>query len=636
MRAVQDRASTTDAAALANCRLFAGLDDEQRALVVEHAERVEVEPGETIVEEGAAGSDLYVLLSGAAAVSVRLDRRDGVDVGMLRTGDSFGELSALLREHRAATVIATEPCRLLRIAERDLIALLERIGPLGLAMCRALARDLGTALGDRNDLQLASNPERAAVPRDAGGMRAYVARYYLSTARNVLRRQRILSTDLRPVYTSDLTTTADDAHRWDELFGVAAEEPRVPFTYHVTAWTVLLMQLAEDLGVNLRNLSHRRTALTFHPSGRYLQPDAAYRLQVRTTDVTPLRKDRISLVVETHVTDADGTRLLSSVDTFTVANVDRATVEQLRAATRLRSGPPDDVEPSVAARLDVLHPEVQERGLALAEDLGLSYGRLSGNLSPAHTSAAGARLLGHERPFVQHLCLVNLVLRHLTAASGTAPSRLDISFLAPAHPGTTVQLRFDATRVELVDEDDQLLVSGDHVVAGSPRAATLAMAPRSEVAASPDQTEPTGRGPDAADRSQRPEETIDPVAVPEGRRFEPSSCSGFSTGSTAERCGPSCASDCSPHRSSRAIPDHMGRDAYRERVLSTGAARSAAEGTGVDRLPPRCRWQRRPGGGDRHLRDARVSTISVSWSSTASSSVCSAVRSCTSGRIAAP
>jgi acyl-CoA oxidase len=590
MRAVEDRASTIDAAELANCRLFRALDDDQRALVLEHAELVEVEPAETIVEEGAAGGELYVLLSGAAAVTVRLDRRDSVDVGMLRAGDSFGELSALLREHRAATIIASEPCRLLRIGEPDLITLLEKIGPLGLAMCRDLARDLVTAFGDRNELQLGSTPERSAVvPRDTAEMRSAVARYYLSTARNILRRQRILSTDARPVYTADLTTTSDDARRWDELFGVATEGPRVPFTYHVTAWTVLLMQLTEDLGVNLRNLSHGRTSLTLHPSGRYLEPDTTYRLQVRTTDVTPLGKGRIRLVVETHVTAADGTRLVSSVDNFTVANVDHATVEQLRAGHRPRKSPVDAVEPSAAApRLDVLHADVEEHGLALADDLGLSYGRLSGNLSPAHTSTAGARLLGHDRPFVQHLCLVNLVLRHLTAASGVAPTRLDVSFLAPVHPGTTVQLRFDATRFELVDEDEQLLVAGDHTLPGSPRSASSTIAPPREADAGPDRAESSAGGPDTADPSPPSGAIDDRAVVPEGGGFEASAMQRLLDGEHGALRAQLRERLCSPD-----FARHPGspRDDYREQVLSW-CRTLATEGRGA--LP----YPREVGGAD--------------------------------------
>ena len=116
---------------LATVRLFRGLSAEQRQRVVSDAEIVDVAPGEAIVEEGAPDTDLYVLLSGTASVSVRLDGGSRLDVGTLRAGDSFGELAALLRDRRSASVIAAEPCRLLRIGEEQLISLIEEDGHVG-------------------------------------------------------------------------------------------------------------------------------------------------------------------------------------------------------------------------------------------------------------------------------------------------------------------------------------------------------------------------------------------------------------------------------------------------------------------------------------------------------------------------
>ena len=461
MRAVPDRRPVAASPGeLATSRLFLGLDDRQRQLVLDQAEVVEVDAGEVVVEEGTAGSDLYVLLSGTADVTIRLDGAGTLDVGTLRAGDSFGELGALLRERRAATVIAAEPCRLLLIREADLVALLERIGPLGLALCRDLARDLETALGERNELEAGATTQRPVeARRDATGMRSYVARYHLATARNMLRRQRLLTDDPHPVYTAEVAVSPDDVARWDELFSRHDDGPTVPFTMYATAWTVLLMRLVDDVGANFRNLTHTSTRLTFNPNGRVIEPATSCQLQVRAVDVAPDAGDRVALTVDTQLFDPDGTRLVRSTDTFAVDNVDRATIKQLRANRPARGGsgtPPPGEHPSIAAEAADLH----EFGLALADDLGARYGRLSGNLSPAHTSRPGARLLGHDRPFLQHLCVVNLVLSHLTATLGTAPTSMEVSFLAPVHPGSTVQLRFDPARFEILDEDAELLVVG--------------------------------------------------------------------------------------------------------------------------------------------------------------------------------
>ncbi|MEX2621815.1 MAG: acyl-CoA dehydrogenase [Egibacteraceae bacterium] len=447
-------------------RLFRGLSTEQRQRVVIDAEAVDVAPGKTIVEEGAPDTDLYVLLSGTASVSVRLEGGTRLDVGTLRAGDSFGELAALLRDRRSASVIASEPCRLLRVGENQLISLIEEDGKVGLALCRGLARELSSMRGEQNEQRSEATAKRSvATAQDAAGMRAYLARYYLTTARNLLRRQRLLTGSQQPVYSAELTLSGDEAQGWDELFDSPADGPGIPYTYYVTAWTALLMELAEDLGINFRNLSHRRTRLTM-PSPGGLQVGETYRVEVQTTELVPLTDGRVEVVVVTRVTTAEATHPVTSTDTFEVANVDRTTVSRLKPRRPAGGEPPAAVSSSNGPRLADHGPQLRERGLVLTDDLGVRYGRLSGNLGPAHTSRAGARLMGHDQPFLQHLCVLNLVLRHVTELDGQAPTQLETSFLAPVHAGTTVTLRAGASHFELLDEHGELLVTGTYVGAG--------------------------------------------------------------------------------------------------------------------------------------------------------------------------
>jgi small-conductance mechanosensitive channel len=63
--------------------------------------------GEHIVEQGAEGSSMFVLLTGSADVYVCHERHGGepTRVGSLQSGDYFGEMSLLTGEKRSATVV---------------------------------------------------------------------------------------------------------------------------------------------------------------------------------------------------------------------------------------------------------------------------------------------------------------------------------------------------------------------------------------------------------------------------------------------------------------------------------------------------------------------------------------------------
>jgi CRP-like cAMP-binding protein len=72
--------------------------------------------GERLIEEGAIGDSMFVLLRGTANVSVS---KNGavIGVGSLHSGDCFGEMSLLTGERRTATVRADGDCYVLEISK---------------------------------------------------------------------------------------------------------------------------------------------------------------------------------------------------------------------------------------------------------------------------------------------------------------------------------------------------------------------------------------------------------------------------------------------------------------------------------------------------------------------------------------
>lgn len=126
--------------------------------------------GEKIVQEGDAGSSVYLLKSGKVEVSKRVEDTRIV-LAVLETGQVFGEMSLLDEQPRSATVTTLEPCVVEQVGQEEAEELIERASPL--------LRSILTVLIDRirgmdewalsSGVNLAQSPITSVVLSGASG-----------------------------------------------------------------------------------------------------------------------------------------------------------------------------------------------------------------------------------------------------------------------------------------------------------------------------------------------------------------------------------------------------------------------------------------------------------------------------------
>jgi small-conductance mechanosensitive channel/CRP-like cAMP-binding protein len=115
------------------------LDDVQIDKLLHHARLLRFGRGEKIIQQGAAGESMFILLSGECDVFVSASEQSAL-VATLRTGDCCGEMSLLTGEPRSATVIARVDCEMWEIDKHVFAEVLQENEPLVQKLGELLAR----------------------------------------------------------------------------------------------------------------------------------------------------------------------------------------------------------------------------------------------------------------------------------------------------------------------------------------------------------------------------------------------------------------------------------------------------------------------------------------------------------------
>lgn len=109
--------------------------------------------GETIIEAGEEGDSAFVVVSGA--VEVIVGRRDSAQVvGVLHTGEVFGEMCLIEPGPRSATIKASEDTECLVVSYEEFISAIEDNPSRAVAFMKTLVRRLRLM----NDLMERSSP----------------------------------------------------------------------------------------------------------------------------------------------------------------------------------------------------------------------------------------------------------------------------------------------------------------------------------------------------------------------------------------------------------------------------------------------------------------------------------------------
>ena len=100
---------------LKSVSIFARIPEEALIDAAAVVEEVECGAGSVVVRKGDMGTSLYVVVDGRVSV-----QDDDTFLGEMKSGELFGELSALDPKPRSATVTAVEDARLFKMSQQSI------------------------------------------------------------------------------------------------------------------------------------------------------------------------------------------------------------------------------------------------------------------------------------------------------------------------------------------------------------------------------------------------------------------------------------------------------------------------------------------------------------------------------------
>ena len=104
--------------------LFKEFTDEQIAKVKKITVPSTFSPREPIIKYNEESNEFYILEEGKVQVEVPVEEGKNI-ISLLRPVAIFGEVGLLDDAHRSASVVATEPCKILVIKNSDFLTLLD-------------------------------------------------------------------------------------------------------------------------------------------------------------------------------------------------------------------------------------------------------------------------------------------------------------------------------------------------------------------------------------------------------------------------------------------------------------------------------------------------------------------------------
>ena len=170
--------------------IFSRLTTDQMAVVLSSLFYCEVEAGQTLVYEGEIGSELFIIVQGGISISVK-SGEENIELGRLRSGDFFGEMSLLEQTARSATCTAVGNTACFMLKARDFSQIIVNDPLIAVSILQQMLSSTVSRLLKTNSfltqvIQWGNDAKKRAITDSFTGL--FNRRYLDDNIENIIRR----------------------------------------------------------------------------------------------------------------------------------------------------------------------------------------------------------------------------------------------------------------------------------------------------------------------------------------------------------------------------------------------------------------------------------------------------------------
>lgn len=137
---------------LKKCYLFSEANSQELEELFKFAKIKTYLPNTVLFYEGEKGDQLYVILSGAVQINVTSNEGKELIVGILNSGETFGEIAVFNEINRIATVKTLEQTQLLTLGRGELLPYLKNYPEVAIKIIGSLCKRLAVFNADIEEI----------------------------------------------------------------------------------------------------------------------------------------------------------------------------------------------------------------------------------------------------------------------------------------------------------------------------------------------------------------------------------------------------------------------------------------------------------------------------------------------------